>query len=237
MQQSQGDREGTRLETLRRSLLMDSPSEPSFDRITGLVAELLRVPVALVSLIEGSRQFFKSSTGLPEAYQRARETPLTHSFCQYVVADQAPLVISDAREDDRLRTNLAIPDLGVIAYAGVPVRLEGATLGSLCAIDRVPRSWSDRDLGLLTTLGSLVEDLIVLRLGSLARARAQQEVNEELRAWPRSTAACSGPSCPGPRRRPCTASRCRPPTGPGRATCSSATSPTSGRGPGAPSTS
>jgi hypothetical protein len=97
------------------------------------------------------------------------------------VATDQPLVVGDAREDPVLRSNLAIPDLGVIAYAGVPVRLEGATLGSLCAIDRVPRSWSDRDLGLLTTLGSLVEDLIVLRLGSLARARAQQEVNEELR--------------------------------------------------------
>jgi serine phosphatase RsbU (regulator of sigma subunit) len=132
-----------------------SAADPSLDRYARLASRVLGAPIALVSLVEEDRQVFPGACGLPPALDADRETPLSHSFCQYVVADQAPLVVSDAREDDRLRDNLAIPDLGVIAYAGWPITDHtGAIVGSLCAIDTEPRFWSSDDLELLEDLAA-----------------------------------------------------------------------------------
>lgn len=130
-------------------------ADPSLDRYARLVSRILGAPIALVSLVEEGRQVFPGACGLPAEIDASRETPLSHSFCQYVVADQAPLVISDAREDDRLRDNPAIPDLGVIAYAGWPITDHtGTIVGSLCAIDTEPRYWSSHDLELLADLAA-----------------------------------------------------------------------------------
>ncbi|MBV9592481.1 MAG: SpoIIE family protein phosphatase, partial [Actinobacteria bacterium] len=88
-----------------------------------------------------------------EPWQSDRQTPLTHSFCQYVVRDGRPLVIEDARLDERLRDNLAITDLGVVAYAGFPLRdATGQVVGSLCAIDTQPRGWTPAQLSILEDL-------------------------------------------------------------------------------------
>ncbi|KRF37427.1 GAF domain-containing SpoIIE family protein phosphatase [Nocardioides sp. Soil805] len=130
-------------------------ADPSFDRYARLVRHALGVPVALVSVVEARRQVFPGAVGLPESYQRTRQTPLSHSFCQYVVADGAPLVIADARVDPRLRDNRAIEDLDVIAYAGWPLRDHAdRIIGSLCAIDSEPREWTDQDLALLEDLAA-----------------------------------------------------------------------------------
>jgi signal transduction histidine kinase/CheY-like chemotaxis protein/HPt (histidine-containing phosphotransfer) domain-containing protein len=150
--------ETQRLEALRETGLLDSPADEKFDAITRQVAAQLGVPVALVSLVDRHRQFFKSSSGLPEPWAGLRETPLTHSFCQHVVSTRKPLVVTDAREHPIVKDSLAIPDIGVIAYAGVPlVTSEGHALGSLCAIDTRPRIWSDEDLLLLRQLAVGVE--------------------------------------------------------------------------------
>src|SRR5918997_6238455 len=125
-----------RLAALRSTDLLDSLPEPSFDRLTRLAAKILRAPVALVSLVDGDRQFFKSSLGLPEPWASLRETPLSHSFCQHVVHAAAPLVIADARAHPLVRDNPAIRDLGVVAYLGLPLATaDGAVLGSFCVID------------------------------------------------------------------------------------------------------
>src|SRR6476620_11594908 len=88
-----------RLAALRRAGVMDTPPEEAFDRLTRLAAKALRVPVALVSLVDAQRQFFKSCAGsLPEPWRSQRQTPLSHSFCQHAVTSGKPLVISDARE-------------------------------------------------------------------------------------------------------------------------------------------
>ena len=138
--------------------LLDSDAEPAFDRLTQLVTQVLGVPVALISLVDHERQFFKSQCGLPEPWAGRRETPLSHSFCQHVVASREPLLVTDARENALVRHNLAIPDLGVIAYAGVPVvDADGFVLGSLCAIDNRPREWSDADVLLLRALSAAGE--------------------------------------------------------------------------------
>ena len=144
--------------------------ETSFDRYARLVRRIVGVPVGLVTIVEPDRQVFPGALGLPEPYQTQRHTPLSHSFCQYVVADREPLVITDARHDDRLRDNLAIPDLHVIAYAGWPLTdAHGTVIGSLCAIHDRPHTWSAEELENL-------EDLAAACSAELA----QRELADEL---------------------------------------------------------
>jgi PAS domain-containing protein len=124
-----------RLEALRRTALLDTPPEEAFDRLTRLAARILAAPVSLVTLVDRNRQFFKSGHGLGEPWASRRQTPLSHSFCRYAVAHGEPFVVEDAREDPRVHDNLAVPELGVVAYAGVPLFTnDGHALGSLCVI-------------------------------------------------------------------------------------------------------
>ena len=143
--------DAARLEALRASGLLDSPAEQRFDALTELASRVLNAPVALVSLVDEDRQFFKSCLGLPEPWASQRETPLSHSFCQHTIAAREPLVIEDARRHPALRDNEAIRDLGVIAYAGIPLEGQGGQpLGTLCVIDHKPRRWTDEEIELLT---------------------------------------------------------------------------------------
>ena len=153
-----------RLAALRRTLLLDSPQEPSFDRLTELASLILDAPVSLVSLVDDDRQFFKSCVGLPEPWAGERETPLSHSFCKHVVATGEPLIVEDARDHDLVRDNRAIPDLDVIAYAGIPLVLDGQHLGSFCVIDSAPREWTDREIEILENLARSAMTEIELRV-------------------------------------------------------------------------
>jgi GAF domain-containing protein len=139
-----------RLSALQRSALLDTPAEERFDRITRLASAVLGVPVTLVSLVDNRRQFFESQHGLPEPWASQRETPLSHSFCQHVVSRAAPLVVSDARQDPLVRDNLAVSDMGIVAYAGIPITsADGQVLGSFCAIDTQPHEWTEAELRLV----------------------------------------------------------------------------------------
>jgi PAS domain S-box-containing protein len=169
-----------RLEALRRSALLDTPADAAFDRLTRLATEILGVPVSLVSLVDGNRQFFKSAVGLPEPWASLRETPLSHSFCQHVVRDVMPLVVADARLDPVLSRNLAVTEIGVVAYAGIPiVASDGHALGSFCAIDSKPRQWTAHEIAILRELTALVVSEIELR-GALDRADALAARNREV---------------------------------------------------------
>jgi GAF domain-containing protein len=150
-----------RLTALHDSLLLDSPPEESFDRLTRLTATVLNVPMAMVSLVDRDRQFFKSCLGLPEPWASQRQTPLSHSFCRHVVESRRPLVVSDAREHPMLRDNPAIRDLGVIAYAGAPlITPDGHVLGTVCAIDHQPRHWTPEQVEILCNLaGSVLSEI------------------------------------------------------------------------------
>lgn len=151
-------RNPARLEALHRLDLLDTAAEDVFDRYTRLVSKLLGAPVALVSLVDSDRQFFKSQLGLPEPTATVRQTPLTHSFCQFAVASGEPLVVADAREHPFLKASLAIADLGVVAYCGIPITTsEGHSIGSLCAIDSEPRAWTTEDV---STLEDVVTSLV-----------------------------------------------------------------------------
>jgi signal transduction histidine kinase len=173
-----------RMEALRHTALLDSPAEEAFDRLTRLTTRTLHVPVALVTLVDQDRQFFKSCRGLPSPWCDVRQTPLTYSFCIHVVASGQPLVVEDAREDPVLKENLAVAQLGVVAYAGFPLKTpNGEVLGTLCAIDTEPRVWTKDDLAILADLAMSATTEIELRatreLEGQARAAEAARVASE----------------------------------------------------------
>jgi signal transduction histidine kinase len=144
--------------------LLDTPAEEAFDRFPRLASQVLGVPVSLISILDTNRQFFKSQVGLPPPIAEKRETPLSHSFCQHVVRTAEPLIVADAREHDLVRTNPAVVELGVIAYAGFPIfDQNGRPVGALCAIDSVPRQWTESDLGILQRIAEQVASEVALR--------------------------------------------------------------------------
>ncbi len=167
-----------RLAALAATGLPDSAPEESFDRLTRMVTRLLGVPVALVSLVDDQRQFFKSIDDAGGLAGGQRQTPHSHSFCKTVVMDRAPLVVTDAENDPRVCDNLAIPDLGVKAYLGVPLFVGGHVIGSLCALDTAPREWTDNDLKTLSDVAEIVMSEIGLR-NEIALRQAAEE-NQEL---------------------------------------------------------
>jgi serine phosphatase RsbU (regulator of sigma subunit) len=159
-------------------------SDPAFERFARLVRRQLGVPVALVSLVDATEQVFPGAAGLPEPWQTVRRTPLTHSFCQHVVRGRQPLVVEDAREHPLVRDSLAIPDLSVIAYAGMPLAdADGRVVGSLCAIDSRPRRWSDDDLAVLADLADACSSELQLRA---VRDRADRSAQVAADQWRRT---------------------------------------------------
>ncbi len=162
-----------RLDALRRLELLDTAVEAPFDRLTRLAAKILSAPVSLVSLVDDHRQFFKSALGLTGPFAEARQTPLTHSFCQHVVRSGAPLVVNDAPAHPLVCTNAAIHDLGVRAYLGIPIRSpDGYVLGSFCVIDGQARVWTEREIELMNELAQVVESAIAQRAAQVDRQRA-----------------------------------------------------------------
>ena len=158
---------------LRRLDLLDSPPQASFDRLTRLLARLLGVPVAMLSLIDGEHQFLLSQVGLGEPDSASRQTPLTHAFCELLARGGAPLAISDAREDGRLAGDPAIAEPGVVAYAGMPIFFEDECLGCLCAVDEEQRDWTDEDLAVLADVAAMVGSELALRGALLDRDHAR----------------------------------------------------------------
>lgn len=145
-------------------MLLDTPPQAVFDQFTSLTTKIFGVPVSLISVIDLDRQFFKSAFGLPEPVRSARETPLTHSFCRHVVAHNSTLAVPDSREDEIFRDNPSVRELGVVAYAGAPVRdADGVAFAALCAIDSRPREWSGRELQILEMLAGQVTREVALR--------------------------------------------------------------------------
>jgi GAF domain-containing protein len=162
----QGPAEETRLQAVLDTGL-DAAGEPVFDRIAGLVRNLLGVPVALVSLLDERRQFFPGQAGLSEPWASTRQTPLSHAICQQVAVAQEPLVVTDARQDERCSTNPAVAELRIAGYAGMPLTdAAGTVLGALCAIDHEPRQWTEAELSLLADMALACSDSLRLRIAT-----------------------------------------------------------------------
>ncbi len=147
--------EAARLAELQSYEILDTDADAAFDALTKLAAETMGVPVALVSLVDADRQWFKSRQGLA-ATQTSRDV----SFCGHVVAEGVLLVVPDAFTDSRFADNpLVTAEPRVRFYAGVPLRTStGVDLGTLCAIDHVPREPTPKQIELLTLLAGLVVD-------------------------------------------------------------------------------
>ncbi len=156
-------RDLNRLQVLRELALLDPNRETVFDRFTELATRIIGVPVSLISMVAGDHQFFKSEYGMAEPWKTERRTPLSHSFCQHVVGTGQPLIVDDARHNDELRTNLAIRDLDVIGYLGMPLRAEGRNLGSFCVIDNQPHQWTDLEIEIMRELADIMNREMDLR--------------------------------------------------------------------------
>lgn len=171
---------GDRLTVLLKLAMIDSPEEPFFDRLAQIASEVIGTPVSLMSMVTETYQFFKSSVGLPEPWQSQRQTPLTHSFCQHVVEQDRTLVIEDARQHPLVKDNLAIPDLNVIGYLGVPVKTEdGHRLGSFCVIDGEPRQWTDNDIAIMEAFADVVNAEIDTRAAAYKAGQLEAYIESE----------------------------------------------------------
>jgi diguanylate cyclase (GGDEF)-like protein/PAS domain S-box-containing protein len=135
-----------RLAAVAATGLLAAPSLPALDDLARTVARALGAPVSTVTLVGDRRVTFAGQTGLaPDVAERG--TPLSHSFCQHPVTTGRPLVVSDTRRSPVGAGNLAVEELDVIAYAGVPlIDRAGHALGALCAIDHRPRDWGEEEL-------------------------------------------------------------------------------------------
>ncbi len=165
--------ESERLNSLRRLNILDTPLEERFERITRIVCRVLNVPIAAISLIDESRQWFKSIQGLT-----ASETPREIAFCSHAILKNEILVVPDATLDARFSDNpLVIKDPSIRFYAGHPLSLsDDVCLGTLCAIDSKPRDLSPSEAEILRDLARIVET----ELANVALSSEQIKLIEEL---------------------------------------------------------
>lgn len=157
-----------RLDVIHRANLLTLDDQESFDRVARLVTRLLKVPAGAITIVHPDGQTFIGAAGLSGEPAKNRGTSLSESYCRYVVESGVPLIVGDARRHPLLRDNPAIKN-DAIAYAGVPLVINGETVGTICAIDSSPRKWSADDLeilGELVQLASAAVELRLLRAGS-----------------------------------------------------------------------
>jgi hypothetical protein len=151
-----------RLRALNATGLLDSPAEEIYDRITRAAADALDAPFAALSLVDTDRQFFKSAVGMGDMSDpENRQTPLDQSMCQYAVADRAPLVVEDARNDPIFKNHPVVRSGAVNAYLGIPlIDPDGNAIGTLCVFDDKPRLWSTGHIQVLSDLALLAVERI-----------------------------------------------------------------------------
>jgi hypothetical protein len=159
--------EPERLAALKKLNILDTEPEETFDRITRRLAEAFNVPIALLTLVDEYRQFWKSATGLPEDLASARQAPRETSICGHVVASDQMLVIEDVLKDKRFANNPFLRERGIRFYAGAPLRTSsGHAIGSLCVLDTQPRTVSNRERTLLQIIADEVMAKIEKRAAS-----------------------------------------------------------------------
>ncbi|MER9331693.1 HWE histidine kinase domain-containing protein [Mesorhizobium sp. M0488] len=166
-----------RLAVLHGLEVLDTAADPDFDRLSDLAAAVMRAPIALVTLVDAGRQWFKSSVGLDET-----DTVIDISFCAHAIAaGDEPMVVTDATADARFKANPLVTGKHHIRfYAGAPVVVAGARIGTLCVLDRKPHAFPSRPkLDQLKALADLVGSLFTLkdatRSGAIAEAALARE--------------------------------------------------------------
>ena len=170
--------EVARLESLQQDKILDTDIEEAFDDLTRLAALVCATPIALISLVDECRQWFKSKVGLG-----LTETEGNIAFCTHVFLQSDILIIPDALADERFATNpLVTSDPHIRFYAAVPLIIpKGQAVGTLCVIDHVPRVLNPEQVEALRLLGRQVATHLELRrnLADLVRTRAERKRSEE----------------------------------------------------------
>ncbi len=157
--------EQVRLETLQSLKILDTPPEERFDRLTRMAKRLFGVPIALVSLVDENRQWFKSCFGLS-----MNETSRDISFCGHAILGDDLFIIPDTIADERFADNpLVLNDPYIRFYAGCPLSTpDRRKIGTLCILDRQPRSFEEEDFEAFKDLASMVEcELVAIQLATL----------------------------------------------------------------------
>jgi GAF domain-containing protein len=167
-------RRPSRLQALAALEANAETSAEALDRIAAMACRLLHTPVVLVNLVGADRQRFVGCGGDEPAWASVHEMPLTHGFCPFALGADEAFAFADAHDDPALAANPVVEQLGVTAYAGVPLRAaDGEPIGTLCAIDLEPHDWSAADLAILSDLAaSAVAELQLL--AASRRATRQQ---------------------------------------------------------------
>ena len=173
--QSLGEQD--RLRAVRRYDILDTPPDGAFDRITRIAANLFRTPIAIVSIVDEDRIWFKSHHGL-DVSQIERSPGL----CASAILGDQPWLLTDASADPRSLANpLVAGEFGLRFYAGVPLRThDGFNLGTLCVIDRHPRPVEDHQIEILKELSGIVVDELELRLVARNEVRQRETLLAEL---------------------------------------------------------
>lgn len=182
-----------RVAALEESGLATLRNDAVLDRLTRLVTWGTGAPIALITVVEPTRQVFVSAQGLSPALEEARETPLAQSLCQYVVANDELLIVDDARLHPALHEHPGVLENEVVAYAGYPVHHpDGTVLGTVCAADTASRTWRIGDLIALEDIAALVEMDIAHRVRRAIGERQLAQVQGVLDGAPSTAILVAG---------------------------------------------
>ena len=166
--------EQQRLDAVRRYDIVGTPPDGTFDHLTALASQVLHVPVAIISIVDHDRIWFKSRHGID-----VEEIDRDLGLCASCIMQEGPWIVNDARADPRALSNpLVAGEFGAQFYLGIPLRTrDGFNLGTLCVLDYKPRETSEQDVLLLTRFAAVVMDELELRLSA---RQALSEYQQEL---------------------------------------------------------
>ena len=177
--------DAARVEALQKYAILDSEPEQAFDDLTLLASYVCKTPIALISLVDEDRQWFKAKVGIS-----AKETSRNIAFCSTAIQQTDVFVVPDALQDERFRSNpLVVSEPNIRFYAGAPlINEDGYALGTLCVIDRTPRNLAPDQEAALKALSRLVlmqmefrRNLVLLKEALSDRTREEHERERELK--------------------------------------------------------
>lgn len=151
-----------RIQVLKSLEILDTEPDVCLQSMVELAASATRSPIALISLVDENRQWFKAGVGLPES-----QTPRCQAFCGFTILQEGSFLVTDASTHPVFRDHpLVLGPPFIKAYLGVPIKVKGANIGSLCVIDSKARDYGMRDSNILIRTARMIEDHISLRYKS-----------------------------------------------------------------------
>jgi diguanylate cyclase (GGDEF)-like protein/PAS domain S-box-containing protein len=166
--------EKARLERLKKLMILDSAAEPFFDEITQLASQICNTPIALISLIDENRQWFKANVG----FEGAAETHRDIAFCTHAILEDQLFEVEDATQDSRFKNNpLVTSKPNIRFYAGMPLMLpDGFNIGTLCVIDTRPKQLNNAQKQMLEKLSSIASKALLLREHGIHEAQSKASI-------------------------------------------------------------